>query len=141
MLDPVTHRDWTLKSYAIVYGDHAFDASHFVEGQRLALAGLPEPAVTPDRAGVGFLIAHQGNNINYLVLGWWDRENELPLRVFVSDPGDAGPWRAARDAESVCVWDLQVIWSEREAYVATIMSSQAKDAPLKYIRQSGWPRL
>lgn len=77
------------------------------------------------RCGAGFLIEHQGNSLDYLVLGWWDRENELPLRVYVRDAGT--PWRAARGGESVCVWDLQVVWAERPAYVGTVMNPAMGD--------------
>ncbi len=118
--EPIRYRDWMLKSYEIVHGTAPFDASRFADARPLALASLPEPAITPVRPGVGFIIEHQGNAVDYLVLGWWDRENELPLRVFVRD---SGTWRPAQGSESVCVWDLQVIWHERQAYVSTILGS------------------
>src|SRR5687767_2888905 len=107
-LDTIRSGDWALKAYAIVYGGGAFAASRFDDGRHMALASLPEPAVAAGRPGVGFIIEHQGRNVDYLVLGWWDRENELPLRVFVRDASDGEGWRPARGSESVCVWDLQV---------------------------------
>jgi hypothetical protein len=88
----------------------------------LAAAFLP---TTPDpaRPQLGFLILHRGRGADYLVLGWWAHENELPLRVVVRYPGtDDAAWRAARGEESVCVWDLDVIAFEREAYVSTLLS-------------------
>lgn len=90
----------------------------------IALAGeaLPTQA-DPARAGVGFLILHRGRGADYLVLGWWARENELPLRIVLRHPGgDDAQWRPARGDEAVCVWDLQVIAHEREAYVDTLLS-------------------
>lgn len=125
-LAPLRYAGWTLKLHCIRYGSEPFDESRFDAGRALALAQLPSPATAPGRPGVGFFIEHQGNGVDYLVLGWWDRENELPLRVFVREP--AGQWRPARGAESVCVWDLQVIWAEREAYVATIMAGKSSEA-------------
>ena len=126
----IAHNDWTLKSWTIVYGTAPFDASRFVEGRALALTVLPIPAQTDERPGVGFLIEHQGNTVDYIVLGWWDRENELPLRVFVRD---GGPWRPAQGSESICVWDLQVIWNERTAYVASFLSETGTAARDKYL--------
>jgi hypothetical protein len=41
--------------------------------------------------------------------------------VFIREPSDA-EWRAARDSESVCVWDLQVIAFERDSYVMTVLA-------------------
>jgi hypothetical protein len=131
---PVQHGDWTLKAYSISYASAAFDPVRFTEGRRLALESLPTPAITAERPGVGFLIEHQGRNVDYLVLGWWDRENELPLRVFIRDAGDDDRWRPARGSESVCVWDLQVIWAEREAYVATVLGGDPTRGREEYLR-------
>jgi hypothetical protein len=118
--------DWRLKLYSIRYGDAAIDWQFFAGGLALAEAALPRPAAVNGRAGVGFLIAHRGKTAAYLVLGWWDQENELPLRVFVR-AYDTAEWRPARDGESVCVWDLEVIWAEREAYVSTMLASDRPD--------------
>jgi hypothetical protein len=120
ILASVRHESWDLKRYAISYSpDASPDLARFEPAMRLALDCLPEPAITAERVGVGFVILHQGRDVGYLVLAWWDRENELPLRVFVLEQG--APWRPARDSESVCVWDLEVIWAERMAYVETVL--------------------
>jgi hypothetical protein len=114
--------DYRIKQYSIVYGDGAFRTDDFETGLRLLFEALPRPAVTPARPGVGFAIAHQGNGADYAVLGWWDNENELPLRVVVRPQTPGGMWRPARESEAVCVWDLEVIWFERQAYVQTVLS-------------------
>jgi hypothetical protein len=132
-LDPMTHGEWTLKSYSIVHDASPFDASRFAAGLPLALACLPSPAITPARLGVGFVIQHQGRNIDDIVLGWWDRENELPLRVFVRDPADGDRWRPAKGSESVCVWDLEVIWNERQTYIATILGTASGQGRVEYL--------
>jgi hypothetical protein len=121
LLDPIVREGWRLKQYSIVFGDSAFNRLRFDSGLTAALAELPAPAIAPDRPGVGFVILHQGRDIDYIVLAWWDRENELPLRVFVRERVAGKPWRPARGSESVCVWDLQVLAAERDAYVETVM--------------------
>lgn len=115
----LAHGEWQLKLYAIALA--SFDETRFAEGLKLALAALPAPARTAERPAVGFCILHQGRGADYVVLGWWDRENELPLRVFVSTPEEPA-WRPARGSESVCVWDLEVIAFERDAYVSTLLA-------------------
>lgn len=95
----------------------------------LATACLPTPARNPRRPGVGLLIQHRGRGADYVVLGWWDRENEIPLHVFVRYPGGADArWRAARATESICVWDLEVIGFERDAYVDTVLAQPDLEA-------------
>jgi len=95
------------------------------DATRERIAGaLPRPAVTAERPGVGWTILHRGRGMDYLVLGWWDRENEVPIRVWVRPEG--GRWRDAR-GESVCVWDLTLIAHERDAYVRHVLTDAAGD--------------
>jgi len=112
---------YSIKMYTIVHDDSPLVAEHFADGLALARAELPQPPNADGRPGVGFLILHQGRGVDYVVLAWWDRENELPLRIFIRDET---AWRPARGGESVCVWDLRVIWHEREAYVSTVLSGR-----------------
>jgi hypothetical protein len=109
-----------LKVYAIQYGDRLFDRRRFADGCELAAAALPSGS-TDVCPGLGFMVLHQGATGDYLILCWWDRENELPTRVYVRGPEG---WRPAFGGESFCVWDLSVMWWEREAYVASMLSGQ-----------------
>ena len=114
---------YSLKVYTIRHPDLAFDPERFAARRDLATATLPQPAVTEVRPGVGFAILHQAQGSDYLILGWWDRENELPTRVFLKTENES--WRPAAGGESFCVWDLRVIWWEREAYVGTALAGSA----------------
>jgi hypothetical protein len=110
-----------LKVYSIVRGDDVFDRERFAAGWALAEDALPLPAMLEGRPGVGFAILHQGATGDYLIVGWWDRENELPTRVFIRD---TNIWRPAAGGESFCVWDLRVMWWEREAYVNSMLAGR-----------------
>ena len=129
--DVLARAGWRLKRYAISAGpDAASDVAaadwpEFAAGRALALEALPAPARTAERPGAGFLVEHRGAGADYVVLGWWDRENELPVRVVVREHAPASPWRVARASESFCVWDLQVVSFERDAYVATVLAPGA----------------
>lgn len=112
---------WRLKEYTIVFGERPLDERDLSFGVDLAMRSLPRPATIPGRPGAGFLVLHQGRGAAYVVLGWWDNENELPLRIFVR-PYDQPLWRPASERESICVWDLEVLWFERNAYVQTMLS-------------------
>ena len=78
----LSHDDWRLKCYDISH-DGAPIEPVFDDVMPLALAQLPQPAVAADRPGVGFVIRHQGAEWQYLVLCWWDSQNELVQRLFV----------------------------------------------------------
>ena len=115
---------WRLKLYGIGERVAPADPTGFEPGLDLAGSELPAAAATSDRPGVGFAVLHRARHAAYLVLCWWDRENELPTRVFVDVDAEPGGWRPARDGESFCVWDLRVMWFEREAYVAAVLEGE-----------------
>ncbi|MGC3996629.1 MAG: hypothetical protein QM767_03495 [Anaeromyxobacter sp.] len=108
-----------LRRYTLTLPGASFDESRFARGVDLALAALPAPAVTAERPGVGFMIEHQGRDADYVVVAWWDRENELAMRTFTR----AGmAWREARDGEGLDVWNLRIVTAERDAYVADVLT-------------------
>ena len=114
--------EWRLKTYAITYGSEVLDSDVYDRGTDLASRELPQPAVNEGRGGVGFVICHQGRGIHFLVLNWWDRENELFNRVFTRGFGAIDEWQPAARGETACVWDLQGIAHEREAFVNHVLS-------------------
>lgn len=116
------HRGWRIKVYGIRYGDAPLDWPVYEEGLQLVFDLLPEPAVTADRPGVGFSLAHQGRGVHYLTVNWWDLENELFTQVRVCGFGAGQAWREPTPGEYACVWDLQVIAFERDAYVECVLA-------------------
>lgn len=126
---------WRLKCYAVTVPGAVVQPTTFTAGVALAIGALPEAARAPGRPGIGILIAHEGRDARYVVLAWWDRENELPVRVFVAPAAEDGEWRAARDGESFCVWDMQVLWFEREAYVETMLDPAVAEPEAEYLAE------
>ena len=110
-----------LKLYTIRHGEDPLDLDDYRDGLELALSELPVARPSEGRPGLGFVIVHRGRDLDYVVLAWWDRENELPVRVFVRDDGE---WRPAGESESFCVWDLEVMAFERNAYVETVLGGK-----------------
>lgn len=129
-LDLIEVADFRLKRYWIdLQGEPGPALAGWEPALALAKAALPSDVDAAGCARVGFQILHRGRGADYLVLGWWDRENELPLRVFVRYPRtDDALWRAARGGESVCVWDLEVIGFERDAYVRSYLAGLSREA-------------
>lgn len=114
---------WRLKLYSIRYGAQPIDLASFEDGMALMARDLPQPPRTATRPGVGFVILHRGRGMSYVVAATWGNENELRIRVAVRGADEPG-WRPARDDESFCVWDLQVMAAEREAYVRRVMTTE-----------------
>ena len=69
-----------------------------------------------------FCIFHDGASAAYLVLGWWGNDNELFTRVAVREP--AG-WAIDPLKYSFCLWDLEVMWHERQTFIDTLYSGSS----------------
>ncbi len=126
------HERWWLRSFTILAAPLANPLRSFRPAIDRLLSMLPSPASTPQRIGAGFLVLHHGREADYAVLGWWDNENELPLRLLIRDHGARTRWRRPRPAESVCVWDLEVIWAERNAYIETALANGQRNPATRY---------
>ncbi|MFQ5562827.1 MAG: isochorismatase [Parvularculaceae bacterium] len=130
---------WRLKRYAIRRPGDSIDRARFEEGFKEALDALPRPATTPSRPGVGFVIFHPGAAMLYVVLCWWENENELVIHTFVTERAPGAEWRDGGDDYSFCVWDLEVIWAERRLYVETVLRESGPPDIEGYLSRSFEP--
>lgn len=61
-----------------------------------------------------FAIFHDGSSALYLVVAWWGNDNELFTSVSVRTPSG---WIEEPSRFSFCLWDMEVMWHERNAFV------------------------
>ena len=64
-----------------------------------------------------FAIFHDGASCRYLILAWWDNDNELFTSVSVQE---GEQWVENPRKYSFCLYDLEVFWTERNAYIETM---------------------
>jgi copper chaperone CopZ len=118
------HGDWRMKKYTIAYRREAARGELIEAAEAVAADILPTPAITPTRYGVGFLGIHDGRGAGLVFVDWWEQENDLHHRVFLSPDTDRGALRPATPTELVaCVWDLSVIAHEREAWIRHVFAA------------------
>jgi enamine deaminase RidA (YjgF/YER057c/UK114 family) len=132
----IGHDGWRLKRYDITLDGEPVPQASFRDGISAALALLPRPATTPDRPGVGFLICHRGAHACYVVLCWWDNQNELLQHVLVRFDSDHSRWIDAEGRFSFCVWDLEVMWHERESFVRHVLTPSAGPEVERYLEDA-----
>jgi hypothetical protein len=121
-----TPGDWRLKLYGIAYRGETPRPALVEAARRVARDVLPQPAITDDRYGVGFVGVHDGRGANFVFVDWWAAENELHHHVFIS-PGDRPDALAPQTASDpiACVWDLAVLTFERTAWLETVLTNPA----------------
>ncbi len=125
---------WRLKLYSVLYGPAPLDRAVYDAALPQVAGQLPQPPIAPGRFGSGFIIMHQGRGMHYLVLNWWASHNELFSRILVRE-FSAPAWRPAGDGESACVWDLEIIWFERNAFIESVLARDPPDIEA-YLRKS-----
>lgn len=121
---------WRLKPYRVLGRESDAPETFEESGLDAILSELPEQAEAPGRPGLGFLIEHLATPLDYIVLCWWQNNNEMITRILVREAGS--PWRPTDGSESFCVWDLDIMWFERNAFIRTMLSVPAHD-PAAYL--------
>jgi predicted GNAT family N-acyltransferase len=122
--------DWRLKVYGI-NAEGAALGSELIDAASAAAARiLPQPGnMPPDRYGVGFLVVSAGVMTDTALVGWWGLDNELFVRCLSAPHGDAGKLsqHSNMDGPLACVWSLDLIAHEREAWVKHVMRPEGAD--------------
>ena len=122
--DPTVIAGWRLKTYEVNADIAGINWAEYSEGLTLAARVLPQPPTKSGRRGVGFIIAHPCQSHYYLIINWWDNQNELFSRVFVTERRAGAAWEPAGDRYSFCVWDIEIIWFERNLWIETMLSGR-----------------
>jgi hypothetical protein len=127
---------WQLKLYGIaVNGEEP--RPEFVEAVRdLAATVLPQPPVADDRYGVGFAIAHDARSLGIALVYWWQAENELHQRIYVSRKDDPRAFTQVENQPAGCVWELEVVDFERRAWIEDVLARPGGPDLHRYLERS-----
>ncbi|MGH3036649.1 MAG: isochorismatase [Gaiellaceae bacterium] len=121
----IRHEDvdgWRLKLYGIALNGREPDPE-FVEATRdLAASVLPRPAAGDDHYGVGFATAHDATSLYIALIYWWQSENELHQRIYVSPKDDPIAFTQVENQPTGCVWELAIVDFERRAWVEDVLA-------------------
>ena len=118
------HREWRLKVYGISRHHQRPPAALIAAAKRIAAHRLPPACGHDDAYGVGFLAVHEGRDANFVFVNWWNRESELQRHVYRSalDSPEA-LHDVTATGSSGTVWDLQILWFERNAWVEKVLGN------------------
>lgn len=121
------YRGWRIKVYGIRYevgGSEVEPDPQIVKmAQEAMLAHLPQPAVNDTRYGIGFLIIHQGQDRNWLLLDWWYDQEILKQYLFSSPLHEPAAITPAEHDLLACTWELAVHGFERQAWIETVLNN------------------
>lgn len=117
---------WQMKLYGISAHDDQPRTQLVDAAEHAASQHLPTPATADGWSGVGFVVAHDGEDAGWVLVCWWAREL-LHHVVLRSDPDAPGNLTIFADPTlTACTWELEVIAFEGDAWVAAQLSDVAQ---------------
>ena len=134
-IDQVNSEGWRIKIYGISAKSLPLPQEVVSEGMKNVLSHLPQPALTEQRYGVGFLIIHQGTMRNWYLLDWWEKQDIIHHKLF-SSPLDKPSSISTESDKSLfaCVHELRVIIFESEAWIKTVLCRDKKPSFQNYLK-------
>ncbi|MEO0960188.1 MAG: hypothetical protein AAFY66_17315 [Pseudomonadota bacterium] len=94
-------------------------ARRFLEGEV-----LDRVASMGESNGLGFLIIHPGDTGLSIAAHWWVQGSILCQHIYRKAYGDTAPMDAVTRPVVGCVWELDLVGAEREAWQARMMTEQ-----------------
>lgn len=81
------------------------------------------------------LILHEGREGNFAIINWWIGENMLQNHVYYSTYEDPDNFSMFSDRGiQLCVWELEVVWFEREAWIRHVLMKHEQPDYEAYLR-------
>jgi len=86
---------------------------------------------------IGFVILHRAGPALLLLLTTWRNTNEMWESLYMKLADEAEPYRQqefeSEHRGTYCVWELGIVWHERNAWVRFLSSERDEVAKLKYL--------
>ena len=134
-LKQVNSEGWRIKVYGISVKSEPLSKELVFEGIKAVVSHLPQPALTENRYGVGFLIIHQGTMRNWFLLDWWEKEDIMHHRLFSSPLNHPKSISAESDSTLIaCVHELRIIGFESEAWIKTVLCKDNEPSFDRYLK-------
>ena len=125
-----------LKWYDI-YREETPIPSQLVDEARSFLLTELEAGTLPLKNEVGFAIHHQCSTVYILYICTWRNENEVWETIYVKDLTADSAFRLLErgsTAPTFCVWVLEVVWHEQQAWTHYLYSKRDDAAKHAYVQ-------
>lgn len=117
------HQDWRVKIYSISVRNEKV-GDELVQYAKTHLANWIANAKNYDLETyqMATLILHEGREGNFAIINWWIDENMLQNHVYYSSYEQPNVFINYSDKGiQTCVWELAVIWFERNVWVEYVL--------------------
>ncbi len=114
---------WRLKVYEICFDSHSIPSDQVAATLAFAENNVPWPLASNVSNNAGFVIIHRGQDAMWLMVHLWQSDIlvQFAYQATLSKLVDFVPLRS--DGMCGCVWELEVVKHERDAWVRCAMGS------------------
>ena len=115
--------DWRVKVYGLSLLGRSARPELVDATVQLAAQVLPRPAVTEDRYGAAFAIAHDAATASIGLVYFWQSANELHQRCYAGPLNTPHAMTRLEHPAAGCVWEMAIIGFERQAWLDEVLAS------------------
>jgi hypothetical protein len=121
--------DWRLKQYGIRM-DKNGEALDWSKLDQL----WPEWSQSAqDHYHIGFVIWHQASDGNWILCNWWTGGEMLHTQTYHLATIDSQPVARPEYGSMACVWELPVIWHERQSWIRHVLQQAQRPQMEAYL--------
>lgn len=125
--------DWQIKLYGVAATDKGPRRRLLDRALEIAVLELPQPAVTEDRHGTAFVIAHDTPRRCFVLVDWWCDHNQIFQKVF---SGQVDGLLPHLEPSIGCIWELAVTDFERRAWIEDVLTNPSGPDVDRYLSRS-----
>jgi hypothetical protein len=129
--------DWKIKIYSISVRSEYVQPSTVDCAKQYLRDWLRQSQAHPlDTYKIATLILHEGREGIFAIVNWWIDENMLQQFVYLAPYENPTEYKLFSDKGiTTCVWELAVIWFERNAWVEHVLKKSRDPDFEKYLQQ------
>ena len=129
--------DWIIKSYSICKDQEVVDKSLLELAKSNLKKWLKNAKNYPLKTyKIATLILHQCKEGCFAIINWWIDENMLQTHVYLLDKEEPRVCKEySHKGIFTCVWELEVLWFERNNWVKYVLQNASKPDYESYLKQ------
>lgn len=122
------HKEWQIKLYSIsIHNERVAEKNITLAKSRLDEWLENSKRYDLEIYQIATLILHEGKEGCFAIICWWIDENMLQLFVYLKPEGSEDFVLFSDKGMVSCVWEMAVLWHERNAWVKHILQSTHPD--------------
>ncbi len=136
-IDLYHHDGWVIKLYSISVLNQVVSTSNIEMARKHLSAWLTKADLYPlDNYKIATLILHEGKEGCFAIINWWIDESMLQQFVYLAKKETPDRYEIYSDKGIItCVWEMAILWFERNAWVKHILNQNEKPDWQAYLNQ------